>query len=1090
MEVIVNGDSPPPKRIVDGVKQTYPPTSAEEKLKRKNELKAIGTLLMALPNEHQLKFNSYKNAKSLMEAIEKRFGEEKLARKNKLKARGILLMVVPNEHQLKFNSYKNAKSLMEAIENRARALRENRNREPIRRNVTIETTDAKALVAQDRFGESVKQEEHNRQAKHPRKNNQSPRVVSDDKGNKINTVKALACRVQRTDQKVIPHVFKHNSASTYLKRFDYRNPQLELQEKGVIDSGFSRDMTGNMSYLSEYKEIDGGYVAFGGDPKGGKITSKGQISTGKLDFKDVYFVKELKFNLFSVSQKCGKKNSVLFIDTQCVVLSPDFKLLDESQVLLRVPKKNNMYSVGLKNVAPSGGKFDGKGDEGFFVGYFVNSKAFRVFNSRTRIVEETLDITFLENKPSITGSEPTWLFYIDTLTKSMNYKPVVTWNKSNSNAGSKNTEDNAGKKVIEVTEKESGVSSKQDDKDDHDLRDEFERLIQQEKNGENDVNSTNNINIVSLTVNITSIKDNVVDKNKVYGCADDPNMPYLEEIVYSDDDKDQVWTLVDLPYGKKAIGTKWIYKNKKDKRGFEDLKFPDRVYKVEKALYGLHQALRAWPDIMFVVCVCARFQVTPKVSHLYAVKKTFRYLKGQPKLGFWYPKDSPFDLEAYTNSGYVGASLDKNFTTRDYGYNFMNTKIFIDNESTICIVKNLLFYSNTKHIEIRHHFIRDSNEKKLIQMIKIHTNQNVADFLTKAFDVSRFQYLIASIRMLNLALVSAVRVRKDFFGKETPLFPTMLVQAHADMGKGSTMLSGPQHTPIVQPTTSKPQKKQKPRKSKNKDTQETQPSDLIDEALNEEDVPTQSNDPPLSRVNTLRSGEDSLKLKELMEIYINAATIATTITAATTTAISIDDITLAQALVEIKTSKPKEELKNKSFDEVQKAFDKIMSWINSFLPMDSKVVKDKVVLTQESSSKRAGDELDQEKSKNQKMEDDKESEELKRCMEIIPDDGDDVTIDATPLSIKTPLLITGSTNKAKRVTSKLSEQIEIHRFYYILDEKMYPLTNHTLHQMFNDVKHQIDQECEMTYELLRLVKKELKDGYIANWSVLMNPPSD
>ncbi|GKB56264.1 hypothetical protein Tco_0912450 [Tanacetum coccineum] len=79
----------------------------------------------------------------------------------------------------------------------------------------------------------------------------------------------------------------------------------------------------------------------------------------------------------------------------------------------------------------------------------------------------------------------------------------------------------------------------------------------------------------------------------------------------------------------------------------------------------------------------------------------------------------------------------------DYGYNFMNTKIFIDNESTICIVKNPVFYSKTKHIEIRHHFIRDSNEKKLIQMIKIHTDQNVADLLTKAFDIGRFQYLIA-----------------------------------------------------------------------------------------------------------------------------------------------------------------------------------------------------------------------------------------------------------------------------------------------------------------------------------------------------------
>ncbi|GKF08159.1 hypothetical protein Tco_0042383 [Tanacetum coccineum] len=86
----------------------------------------------------------------------------------------------------------------------------------------------------------------------------------------------------------------------------------------------------------------------------------------------------------------------------------------------------------------------------------------------------------------------------------------------------------------------------------------------------------------------------------------------------------------------------------------------------------------------------------------------------------------------------------------DYRYNFMHTKIYIDNESTICIVKNPVFHSKTKHIEIRHHFIRVSNEKKLIQMIKIHTDKNVADLLTKAFDASRFQYLIASIGMLNL----------------------------------------------------------------------------------------------------------------------------------------------------------------------------------------------------------------------------------------------------------------------------------------------------------------------------------------------------
>ncbi|GJU97314.1 putative ribonuclease H-like domain-containing protein [Tanacetum coccineum] len=484
---------------------------------------------------------------------------------------------------------------------------------------------------------------------------------------------------------------------------------MDLQDKGVIDSGCSRHMTMNMSYLTDYKEIDGGYVAFGGNPKGGKITRKGTIKTGNLDFENVYFVRELKFNLFSVSQMCDKKNSVLFNDTKCIVLCPNFKLTDESQVLFKVPRKNNMYSVDSKNIVPKGGltclfakatsdeselwhirlghinfktmnklvkrnlvrglpsklfennqtcvacqkgkqhrasckskivssisqplhmlhmdlfgptfvkslmkkmyclvvtddysrfswvfflatkdetsgilksfitgvenlidqrvkvircdngtefknkemnqfcerkgikrefsvartpqqngvaerknrtlieaartmladsklpttfwaeavntacyvqnrvlvtkphnktpyelflgrkpalgfmrpfgcpvtilntidhlgKFDGKADEGFFVGYSINSKAFRVFNSRTRIVEENLHVQFSENTPNIAGSGPNWLFDIDALTKSMNYKPVVAGNQSNGNAGTKACDD-VGKARMET----------------------------------------------------------------------------------------------------------------------------------------------------------------------------------------------------------------------------------------------------------------------------------------------------------------------------------------------------------------------------------------------------------------------------------------------------------------------------------------------------------------------------------------------------------------------------------------------------------------------------------------------------------------
>ncbi|GJY94465.1 ribonuclease H-like domain-containing protein [Tanacetum coccineum] len=388
-------------------------------------------------------------------------------------------------------------------------------------------------------------------------------------------------------------------------------------------------MTRNKTYLTNYQDYDGGFIAFAGSSKGGKITGKGKIRTGKLDFEDVYFMKELKFNLFSVLQMCDKKNSVLFTETECLVLSPDFKLQDENQVMLKIPRKDNMYSFDLKNIVPSKGltclftkatndesklwhrrlghinlktmnkivkgnlvrglpskifendhtcvacqkrkqqkascienqlnhkvkiircdngtefknyemnqfcgikrmkrefsnartpqqnrvakrknrtlikaartmladsllpipfwaevvniacyvhnrvlvtkphnktpyeliigrtpiisfirpfgslvtilntlddlgKFDGKVDEGFLVGYSINSKAFRVFNSRTRMVKENMHVNFLENKPNVAGNRLEWLFDIDTLTNTMNYQPVIARNKTNGDAG-------------------------------------------------------------------------------------------------------------------------------------------------------------------------------------------------------------------------------------------------------------------------------------------------------------------------------------------------------------------------------------------------------------------------------------------------------------------------------------------------------------------------------------------------------------------------------------------------------------------------------------------------------------------------------
>ncbi|GJX42548.1 ribonuclease H-like domain-containing protein [Tanacetum coccineum] len=117
-------------------------------------------------------------------------------------------------------------------------------------------------------------------------------------------------------------------------------PQDNIDDKGYWDSGCSRHMTGNISYLSEYEPYNGGYVSFGHG--GGKITGKGTIKTGKLEFENVYFVKELKYNLFSVSQICDNKNSVLFTNSECLVLGKDFKLVDDTHVLLRTPRQQNI----------------------------------------------------------------------------------------------------------------------------------------------------------------------------------------------------------------------------------------------------------------------------------------------------------------------------------------------------------------------------------------------------------------------------------------------------------------------------------------------------------------------------------------------------------------------------------------------------------------------------------------------------------------------------------------------------------------------------------------------------------------------------
>ncbi|GJZ82373.1 putative ribonuclease H-like domain-containing protein [Tanacetum coccineum] len=1036
-------------------------------------------------------------------------------------------------------------------------------------------------------------------------------VVNAVKGNNVNVVKASACWVWKPKTKVL----------------DHGNPQMDLQDQGVIDSGCSRHMTGNMSYLTDYEEIDGGYVAFGGNPKGGKITGKGTIKTGNLDFENVYFVRELKFNLFSVSQMCDKKNSVLFNDTECIVLSPNFKLIDESQVLLRVPRKNNMYSVDLKNIVPKGGltclfakatsdesklwhrrlghlnfktmnklvkgnlvrglpsklfendqtcvacqkgkqyrasldhkvkvircdngiefknkemnqfcemkgilrqfsvartpqqngvaerrnrtlieaartmladsktptlcfmrpfgcpvtilntidhlgKFDGKADEGFFVGYSLNSKAFRVFNSRTRIVEENLHIRFSESTPNVVGTQSNGFAgtkasdnagqAIKEIEPVKDYILLPLWTFDSSFSQNSKSSDDDGSKPLSDDGK----------KVDEDLRKDSE-CNDQEK--EDNVNSTNNVNAASTN------EFNAVGEKTSIELPVDPNMPALEDyniFASSKDDKDvgaeadinnldttiqvspipttrihkdhpldqeepkkvihalkdpswieamqeellqfklqEVWTFVDLLIGKRTIGSKWVFKNKKDERGivirnksrlvaqgytqeegidydevfahieeevyvcqppgFEDLEFPNRVYKVEKALYGLHQAPRAWyetlstymlnnkfqrgkidktlfikrhkGDILLVQVyvddiifgstkkeLCNAFeklmhekfqmcsmgeltfflglQVQQKKDGIFIsqdkyvdeILKKFRFtevktsstpietqkplLKDedgkevdvhmyrsmigslmyltssrpdimfavcQPKLGLWYPKDSPFDLVEYTDSDYAGASLDRKSTTGCC--QFLGCKLI----SWQCKKQTVVANSTTEAEYVA--ASRKANKSVRLMMEELCKNKQ-SDLVRKRIErVGYYQgknsqwgskvispsgweeeIIIESTVRRDLQLKDAEgvdcmvknldnvgnflmypRVRKGFSGRETPLFPTMVVHNQEEMGEGSAIPTDPHHTPTFIQPSPQPQKTQKTRRPKKNDTQVHQssvPSDNV-----------------------------------------------------------------------------------------------------------------------------------------------------------------------------------------------------------------------------------------------------------------------
>nr|GEV14876.1 uncharacterized mitochondrial protein AtMg00810-like [Tanacetum cinerariifolium] len=321
----------------------------------------------------------------------------------------------------------------------------------------------------------------------------------------------------------------------------------------------------------------------------------------------------------------------------CSVKSP--VVVEKKTVEVEVVRQNNKKTQ-LGQQLDHLGKFDGKADEGYFVRYSMNSKAFRVYNIKTRRVEENLHIEFLENKPIVAG------------TNSNDFEDGSPLFDS-----SLNISDNARKKHDEVLDKES--------------------------------RALNELNFAFKNLNTKY--------------PDDPKMPGLETIAtYDDSEKEADFTNLES-----SIHDKYVIEVLR-KFNFSDVKCASTLVDIEKTLFkdadgddvdvhiyrsmfgSLMYLTISRPDIMYAVCVCARFLVTLKVSHLHAVKRIFRYLKGHPKLGLWYPRDSLFELVAYTNSDYVGASLDRKSTTG--GCQFLGSRLI----SWQCKKQTVVATSTTK----------------------------------------------------------------------------------------------------------------------------------------------------------------------------------------------------------------------------------------------------------------------------------------------------------------------------------------------------------------------------------------------------------
>ncbi|GJW03752.1 ribonuclease H-like domain-containing protein [Tanacetum coccineum] len=593
-------------------------------------------------------------------------------------------------------------------------------------------------------------------------------------------------------------------------------------------------------------------------------------------------------------------NTACYVQNRVLVVKPHNKTPYEL-FHGRTPTLSFMRPFGcpvtILNTIDHLGKFDGKADEGFFVGYSLNIKAFRVFNSRIRIVKENLHIRFSESTPNIVGSGLDWIFDIDALTRTMNYEPIIAGTQSNGfestkasdNADPKSSHDDGSKPLSD-----DGKKVNEDPRKDSECKD-------QEK--EDNVNSFNNVNTAGYSIFDFSIDDEddgaVVDINNLDTTIQvSPNPTTrihkyhpLDQVIgdfQSATQTRKMSTNLEEHGFMSSMGELTFFlglqvQQKKDgifisqdkyvveilkKFRFTEVKTTSTPIETQKPLLkdedgeevdvhmyrsmigSLMYLTSSRPDIMFVVCACARYQVNPKVKQKKSVRLMMDMLFGM-------------ELELILLHALVDvkkiivteASVRRDLRLEDEeGIDFLPNSTIFEQLALMGYEKvsqKLTFYKPffSSQWKFLIHTILQCLSAKTTAWNKFSSTMASAIIClatNQKFNFSKFIFegMIRNLDNLSRKFLMYPRFEyekggKGFSGRVTPLFPTMVVQNQAEICEGSTVSTDPHHTStIIQPLTSQPQKTQKPRKPKRKDTQVPQPSgptDIVaDEAVYKE----------------------------------------------------------------------------------------------------------------------------------------------------------------------------------------------------------------------------------------------------------------